>query len=700
MKKIIFSIIISILSINNFSSQTIPQGMKYQAVARDASGIEIANKSISLKMSLHSALSNSKIYYSETHNITTNEFGLCSLSIGEGNVQFGKFDKIPWAEENIWMEIAIKEEEDNYYTTLSNTKLLAVPYAYHANTANRINDKGNSNNGNGVQAGVPSQNWSLFGNSKTNPEKDKLGTTDVADFVFVTDNKERMRLLSSGELEVRENAQFDKSINVDNITKTDYLVVADEANDTIPDIYPRDGSIVDVRGLFIADSIAIKGGLDIGGNLSVHGDRVEIDKDLYVGRNVHLNTSDQFSPQGQTINYGEFTSKGQVTIITETPLTGGDGDYDAYPLRVEGSEQGIAIKVNGRRSNSNNFVTFWDDNGRQGRIEGQRLTELEDSWPYRHEKSMLALEGILSGLEGIACSPNELEAAFHLARELEYAYRLTKYKNENKDRIGVTYESGSGDYAEWLEKVNSNETFNYGDIVGVKGGKISKKSLNASKFMVVSKSPIVLGNMPVQGKESNYEKIAFMGQVPVKVRGKVEVGDYIIASNLNDGIGIAINPKAITFDQFERIVGVAWSEAYGKSSLLMVNCAVGINTNDLVLKLKQQNKELYQLKSQMNNILTYLKSKDESFEVELFKIEDKETIKANINIENDNHYQFDRNKLVEKFIKENPDYIKQIQANARKILEERGVDYNLYEETKRLLTDETYFMNLLQKLKE
>jgi len=596
MKKILFTLIISLLFTNFFNAQNVPIGMKYQAVARDLSGLEISNKPISLKILLHGELNTSNIYYVETHDITTNEFGLFSLCIGEGNVAQGKFDKIPWDKENIWMEIAIKEDGDKNYTTLSNNKLLAVPYAYHANTAGYIVDSENqSNNGNGPQAGVPSQNWSLFGNSKSDSEKDKLGTTDFEDLVFVTDNKERMRLLRSGELEVRENAQFDKNVNIDGITKTDYLVVADEANDTIPDPYPRNGSIVDVRGLFIADSIAIRGGLDIGGNLSVHGDRVDIDKDLYVGRNVNLNINDKFSPLGETINYGKFTSKGQVTISSS--LTGGDGNYDAYPLRVEGSDQGIAIKLNaGTPNNSNNFITFFNSSGGAvGRIEGETILEAVTTPEYIFDNALLvaeevkAIANVVSAAIPVAtvgtpvaqAGPCGACIAMAAADLVLASANLVGYNAFALTNLGVTYQSGSADYAEWLERMDPNENISAGDIIGVNGGKISKYTTNAQQNMVISTKPAILGNMPMTGEEKLYEKVAFMGQIPVKVRGIVLVGDYILPSGLNDGIGRAVSSDDITAEQYREIVGVAWSSSLLNDGVSIINMAIGLNANDV-----------------------------------------------------------------------------------------------------------------------
>ncbi len=723
MKKILFSIIISLLMITSFNAQTTPQGMKYQAVARDLSGEIIANQPISLKIKLQSDINLSQIYYTEVHNVTTNQFGLFSLVVGQGNIEKGVFNKIPWETENIWIDIAMKTDEEDNYSSVSISKLLAVPYAFHAATASKISDgievKGGS--------GVPSQNWSLFGNSKSDPDKDKLGTTDEADLVLVTNDEERMRIFSNGDINMKKSlsidenltvaknvylntvegetinngpftvenqsltlltgdlhvngfGQFDSNINIDASTVTDMLVVSDEVS---PDPIPRFGSLADVRGLFVADSIAIRGGLDIGGNLKVHGDSVIVDHHFLVGERTFLN--------------------GQVTINTKPALTGGDNSYDAYPLRVEGSNQGIAVKVNGTRNNSKNFITFWDDNGRQGRIEGQTSLELLGSFQYIWDNMMAAFDLVAFAAEGVACG-TQLDAAEVVVMAAQAALKvgeIAEYNLTANANVGVAFESGSGDYAEWLEKAIYNETFSYGDIVGVRGGKISKNMTNANHFMVVSKSPIVLGNMPPVGKEANFEKIAFMGQVQVKVKGKVTIGDYIIASMLKDGFGIAVSPNDITLDQFERIVGVAWSEAVNDFRISMVNVAVGINANDLVLRLKQQDKELNLVKNQMNSVISYLQSKDKSFDIKLFDITDEKDLKGKVIDNKTVIKQFDITNAInkqQKLLQDNPELLKQILSNTRKILDAGGIDYNRFEQTRRLVTDDKYFINYLNEI--
>src|SRR5690606_40935855 len=104
-------------------------------------------------------------------------------------------------------------------------------------------------------------------------------------------------------------------------------------------------------------------------------------------------------------------------------------------------------------------------------------------------------------------------------------------------------ETGSGEYDEWLQRAKPDELIQPGDVVGVIGGRISREFTHADRFMVVSTSPLLLGNMPENAEEERLsEKVAFMGQVPVKVMGAVRIGDYILPSGSGDGIAIAVHP--------------------------------------------------------------------------------------------------------------------------------------------------------------
>ncbi|WP_406684091.1 hypothetical protein N1F78_15580 [Seonamhaeicola sp. MEBiC1930] len=204
---------------------------------------------------------------------------------------------------------------------------------------------------------------------------------------------------------------------------------------------------------------------------------------------------------------------------------------------------------------------------------------------------------VLQGLKVAAAVINELFAAYMLN---------TFYDNKNRYR-GVSYASGAGDYAEYLLRLHINEKMSYGDIVGLHGGKISKNTEGAQRMMVISFKPAVLGALPQEGQEQFFEKVAFMGQVPVKVIGKVNIGDYIVPSGSNNGTGIAIAPEDLTAKDIKNIVGVAWEASENEFGFNLINTAVGINNNDnspIVEKLEKQVLEQQKQLKDLDDLLT------------------------------------------------------------------------------------------------
>ncbi|NBO72563.1 hypothetical protein EBV26_19125, partial [bacterium] len=188
------------------------------------------------------------------------------------------------------------------------------------------------------------------------------------------------------------------------------------------------------------------------------------------------------------------------------------------------------------------------------------------------------------------------------AKKLKRDWACNRYSNQ-----GVTYESGSADYAEWLPKTSMNDKYVASDIVGIKDGKISKNTTDADQCMVISMKPIVLGNTPEQGKEKEYEKVAFMGQVPVKVLGKVELGDYIIPSGKNNGLGIARKPKDLSPFEYRKIVGVAWSAGNSPSGINVINVAVGLNHNSTAQVIEEQSKKIVIIEKELDDAQTEIK---------------------------------------------------------------------------------------------
>jgi len=144
----------------------------------------------------------------------------------------------------------------------------------------------------------------------------------------------------------------------------------------------------------------------------------------------------------------------------------------------------------------------------------------------------------------------------------------------NTGGTAVQFVTGGADYAEYLEKENPKEVIQPGDIVGVVNGKISKKTEGAQLIMVRSTSPSIAGNKPAEKDKAKFELIAFLGQVPVRVRGAVRTGDYLIPSGQDDGTAVAVSPEQLTPLQRRHILGTAWSSGEGVG-VNVVKAAVG-----------------------------------------------------------------------------------------------------------------------------
>lgn len=113
------------------TAQQAPQGFNYQGIARDAGGAPLANQALSIRISILDG-SPGTPQYVETHQTTTNSFGLFTLVIGAGTRVSGSFAAVTWATGN--KQIKTEIDLGSGYTDMGNSPLLSVPYALVAGT--------------------------------------------------------------------------------------------------------------------------------------------------------------------------------------------------------------------------------------------------------------------------------------------------------------------------------------------------------------------------------------------------------------------------------------------------------------------------------------------------------------------------------------------------------------------------------------
>ena len=288
-------------------------------------------------------------------------------------------------------------------------------------------------------------------------------------------------------------------------------------------------------------------------------------------------------------------------------------DKEKYPLYIEGAKHAISIKLNESADSDNSYMGFWDTNRLRGQITGETTAERAGSLEYVlmtlghvFDVTDAAIELISEitdfrigvGLGVVTVTPGIAKIVYATAKIILLAIQVGVEQYEYLAHAGVAYTSVGADYAEWLERANPDDQLTYGDIVGAHGGKISRRIEGADMVFVISKSPIVLGNIPPAGSEHLFEKCAFLGQVPVKVSGPVNVGDYILPSGRDNGIGIAVAPSDLTAEQAKLSVGIAWS-ALAKGVPGYVNVAVGMPSKAGLEVLQKQQETIGSLEKRM-----------------------------------------------------------------------------------------------------
>jgi hypothetical protein len=114
-------------------SGQVPTRFNQQAVVRDTTGQVVANRSLSLRVSLEQTAGGASVVrYREVHQVTTNANGLYTVEVGGGSVELGRMDSVRWDLGSVYLKTEVDPSGGQNYILSSNRELLSVPYALYS----------------------------------------------------------------------------------------------------------------------------------------------------------------------------------------------------------------------------------------------------------------------------------------------------------------------------------------------------------------------------------------------------------------------------------------------------------------------------------------------------------------------------------------------------------------------------------------
>jgi hypothetical protein len=155
--------LIFILLLTHLAYAQVPQGIPYQAAARNASGQALVNTSVKVRFSILDSVATGTVVYKETHSTTTNSVGLFNVNVGMGTPVTGTFNAINWGKNAKFMQMELDiTGTGSSYVDMGTQQMLSVPYALYAGSIALVGGASSSNIASGVKDvsinGLP-QSW-------------------------------------------------------------------------------------------------------------------------------------------------------------------------------------------------------------------------------------------------------------------------------------------------------------------------------------------------------------------------------------------------------------------------------------------------------------------------------------------------------------------------------------------------------------
>ena len=137
MKKFTLFVAIFLMAVATLFAQA-PEKFTYQAVVRNATNQLVINANVGVRVSVLQGTATGNPVYVETHTVATNDNGLLTLQVGDGNVAQGSIATADWGNGPYFLKTEIDPNGGSNYTITSVQQMLSVPYALYAKEAGNV----------------------------------------------------------------------------------------------------------------------------------------------------------------------------------------------------------------------------------------------------------------------------------------------------------------------------------------------------------------------------------------------------------------------------------------------------------------------------------------------------------------------------------------------------------------------------------
>ena len=192
-----------------FSQNEISNGISYQGVARDAQGGILSNQPISVIFRIVDNPQGEGQLYQETHNVTTDSYGLFNLSVGSGEQEQYSYDEIQWGSyDYCGLAVSFDFNNDGVYAEMGVMKMEDVPTAKWAKKSEQADYAEYSGN-----AGLA--NMASYANNASGDLLDIITELQeqVASLQINNANNNNVELLQTIEIQSDQIIQLQNQIN-------------------------------------------------------------------------------------------------------------------------------------------------------------------------------------------------------------------------------------------------------------------------------------------------------------------------------------------------------------------------------------------------------------------------------------------------------------------------------------------------------